>query len=360
MTIKINPFAQIFEVFRSFVSSDTLYNLRRQSTGSKIAYSAIISILTGLLVCILSAFIISTNKSLTQFMNNLPEFYYSNGEFYCEDRFEECETNTYVLIDTSQTQFTQEHVKSALTKPNISQVLLVSKTNIITYKSLTGEYQDMKISDFMWVLQLQSLSKQQVLSEYKGFIIKVAMLFSLIYIPYQFAKLFFVSLILALIALIINAACNTRETFSTLYWMSFYIQSAFMIILSIAKPLIKLKGGIFTIVCLVLFIFIMYRTLKHGEPVRKPVTFTNSNDDFDDFMHQDAYPIPPAAPSPLNNTNTVSTLSPFDTTNPSTNIDTAPYNSADAYPDSTYNAADDSNSTESSQNFSGLSLKKDN
>ena len=193
MTIKINPFAQIFEVFRSFVSPDTLYNLRRQSTGSKIAYSAIISILTGLLVCVLSAFIISTNKYLTQFMNNLPEFYYSNGEFYCEDRFEECETNTYVLIDTSQTQFTQEHVKSALTKPNISQVLLVSKTNIITYKSLTGEYQDMKISDFMWVLQLQSLSKQQVLSEYKGFIFKVAMLFSLIYIPYQFAKLFFVS-----------------------------------------------------------------------------------------------------------------------------------------------------------------------
>lgn len=348
MTIKINPFTQIFEAFRSLVSSDALYNLRRQSTGSKIAYSAILSILTGLLVCGLSAFILSTNKVLTQFMNNLPEFYYLNGEFYCEDKFEECETNTYLLIDTSQTQFTQDHVKSALTKPNISQVLLVSKTNIITYKSLTGEYQDMKLSDLMGVLQLQSLSKQQTLSEYKGFIFKVAMLCSLIYIPYQFAKLFSVSLILALIALIINAACNTKENFSTLYWMSFYIQSAFMIILSIAKPLLKLKGGVFTIVCLILFIFIMYRTLKRGEPVKKPVTFTNSNDDFDDFMRQDTYPIPPAAPSP------------FDTTNPSTNIDNAPYNSADAYPDSTYNAADDSNSTESSQNFSGLSLKKDN
>lgn len=38
-------------------------------------------------------------------MNNLPEFYYSNGEFYCEDKFEESSSGTYMLIDTSQTQF---------------------------------------------------------------------------------------------------------------------------------------------------------------------------------------------------------------------------------------------------------------
>lgn len=184
------------------------------------------------------------------------------------------------------------------------------------------------------------------------------MLYSLIYIPYPFAKLFFVSLILALIALIINAACNTKETFSTLYWISFYIQSAFIMILSIGNFLTNLKGSIFTIVCLVLFIFIMYRTLKRGESVMKPVTFTNSDDDFDNFMRQDAYPIPPTAPSPLNNTNTVS--SPFDMPDNSSNINTIPYNSVNAYADSTDNTTEITSSTEASRNFSGLSLKKDN
>ena len=75
-------------------------------------------------------------------------------------------------------------------------------------------------------------------------------------------------------------------------------------------------------------------------------------------MGQDAYSIPPAAPSPLNNTNTLS--SPFDMPDTSPNMDTIPYNSVNAYANSTDNTAENSSSTESSQNFSGLSLKKDN
>lgn len=359
MTTKINPFAQILGAFQSFASSDALYDLRRQSTGSKMIYSVIISILTGLLVCSLTAFTLSTNKYITQFMESLPDFYYLDGEFHCEKKWEECADDTYVLVDTSQTQFTKEHVKSALTKPNVSEVLLISQTNIITYKALTGEYQDMRFSDLMGLLQLQSFSRQQIVSKYKGFIFKVALLYSLLYIPYQFAKLFFVSLILALIALIINAACNTKENFSTLYWMSFYIQSAFMMILSVAKPLSNIKGGIFTVIFLALFIFIMYRTLKRGEPVGTPVTFVNSNDDFDDFMRQDISPTAPAASSPLSYTNTASTPSPFDTSSPSSTTDT-PYDRANDSSDSDDNTEKHSNSTASSQTFSGLSLKKDN
>lgn len=354
MTTKINPFIQIFEAFRGFVFSAALYNLRKQSTGSKIAYSVIISILTGLLICVLYAFTFVSDKELTQYMNDLPEFYYSNGEFYCEEKYEGYGVDSYILIDTSQTQFTQEQVKTALTNSNKSEVLLLSKTNIIIYKSLTGEYQDMKLSDFMGILQIQSLSKQQVLSGYKGFIFKVAMFCSLVVIPYQFAKLFFISLILALIALIINAACNTKESFPTLYWVSFYMQSAFMIILTICKPFLNLKGSIYTVVCLILFIITMFRTLKRGEPVRNPATYTNLNDDFDNFMRQDTYTTPPTTTSPFDNTYTrPSTTSPFDGTNSND-----PYKNANTYTESSYHAADSSNSTEQPQRSSGLSLKK--
>jgi len=352
MITKINPFAQIYEAFRGFVFSDAFHNLRKQSTGSKIAYSVIISLLTGLLICALYAFTFVSDKELTQHMNDLPEFYYLDGEFYCEENFEATGTDSYILIDTSQTQFTQEQAKTALTHSNKSEILLISKTNIIIYKSLTGEYQDMKLSDFMGILGIQNLSKQQVLSEYKGFIFKVAMFCSLFVVPYQFAKLFFISLILALIALIINAACNTKENFSTLYWISFYMQSAFMIILSICKPFLTLNGNIYTVVCLILFIFTMYRTLKHGEPAAKPVSYTNLNNDFDNFMRQDTYTAPPAT-SAFDNTYTTPTTAPFDSINSN-----APYSNTNTYTESSHNATDSSNSTEQPQRSSGLSLKK--
>lgn len=356
MTTKINPFVQIFEAFRGFTFTGAFYNLRKQSTGSKIAYSIIISIFTGLLLCALEAVSLITDKELNQFMNDLPEFYYSNGEFYCEDRFEESASGTYMLIDTSQTQFTQNHIKSALTDSNITGVLLISKTNIITYKTLTAEYQEMKLSDFMNVFQIQSLSKQQILSEYKGFIFKIAMIISLGVIPFQFVKLFFVSLILALIALIINVACSSKESFPTLYWISFYIQSVFMIILAIGKPFLSLSGSSFTIACLLFFIIIMYLTLKHGEPVIKPIMSSNYNDDFDNFMRQDADMAPTSSPSAFDNTNTASSSTSFDTTD----FNTEPsYGSANTYTEPSYNNTDTMNPSEPPKSSSGLSLKKE-
>lgn len=333
MNTKINPFAQILEAFRGFTFSGSFYNLRRQSTGSKIVYSIIISIFTGLLLCALEAFSFSTDKEVTQFMNDLPEFYYSNGEFYCEDKFEESSSGTYMLIDTSQAQFTQNHVKSALTDSSITDVLLISKTNIITYKTLTGEYQDMKLSDLLDVFQIQALSKQQVLSGYKGFIFKVAMIISLVIIPCQFIRLFSASLILTLIALIINAICGSKESFSTLYWISFYIQSVFMIILAIGKPFLSLSSSSLTIACLLLFIITMHHTLKHGEPeVKTTVVSNHFNDDFDDFMRQE-------------------------TVTPSTSYDSS-YGDADTYTEPFGNNTD-TNSAKPQKSSSGLSLKKE-
>lgn len=345
MTTKINPFVQIFEAFRGFTVSGAFYNLRKQSTGSKIIYSLIISIFTGLLLCALEAVSLITDKELNQFMNDLPEFYYSNGEFYCEDAYESSDSGTYVLIDTSQTQFTQNHVKAALTDSSITQVLLVGQNNIVSYRTFTGEYQDVKISDLMNAFQIQALSKQQVLYEYKGFIFKVAMFISIGVIPFQFIRLFFSSLILTLIALIINAAFNSKESFSTLYWISFYIQSVFMIILAIGRPLLSISGSAFTIACLILFVIVMSRTLKQGEPVLKPVMSSNYNDDFDNFMRQDADMAPTSSPSAFDNTNTASSSTSFDTTD----FNTEP----------SYSNTDTANSSEQPKSFSGLSLKKE-
>ena len=134
MNRKINPFAQIYEAFRGFTYTNAFYNLRRQSTGSKIAYSFIVSILTTVLLCGLYAIQITTNKELNQFLNSLPEFSYSNGEFYCENRYETAQDGTYLLVDTTQDKFGESQVKSALSNSDITQIMLISRTNIVTYK----------------------------------------------------------------------------------------------------------------------------------------------------------------------------------------------------------------------------------
>ncbi|MDE6627117.1 MAG: DUF1189 domain-containing protein [Lachnospiraceae bacterium] len=286
MTTKINPFAQIYEAFKGFSFSDSFYNLRRQSTGSKILYSIIISILTSLVFCGLSAFKIASDKDLNQTLNDLPDFSYANGELYCAGQYDINQSGTYLLIDTNQNEFTENHMRSILNDSSTSQALMLSKTNMVMYRGTTGEYQNMTWNDFMGALGIQTFSKQMLLSGYRGVIYKVATVLFFIMIPYQFIKLFFITLLLTLVALICNATSHTDKDFPTLYWISFYIESVLLIIIAILKPLSVLRGSSLTIACIVLFAITMTNTLKHGEPapaVSRPVS-GGLNDDFDDFI----------------------------------------------------------------------------
>lgn len=354
MITKINPFAQIYEAFKGFTYSGSFYNLRKQSTGSKILYSIIISIITSLLLCGIYAVQFATDKTLNQFLNDLPEFTYVNGEFYCDSKYEDSANGTYILIDTTQNEYTQSHLQNIVQDSSIKQVMLISRTNIISYRSLTGEYRNMTLSDFLGVFGIQSFSKLQVVSGYKGLIYKVAMIIALIAIPLQFEKLFFTSLLLTLVALIINAVYHTDEDFPTLYWISFYMQSVFMMIIAIGKPLLNFKGITLGIACLILFIIRMSQTLKKGEPAaaQSLISSTSLSDDFDSFMK---------------NTDTVSTPTAFgdvdsntrytggDTDN--TNSYADPFSTTNTYEEPSYNNADTVSTEEASSSSSGLSLK---
>ncbi|MCM1497885.1 MAG: DUF1189 domain-containing protein [Clostridium sp.] len=286
MIKKINPFVQIYEAIKGFSFSDSFYNLRRQSTGSKILYAMIISVLTSLLLCYLFAFNIASDKELNQTLNDLPDFSYANGELYCAEQCNITEDETCILIDTTQNEYTEANLRSMLNDSNFTQLLMMSKTNIVIYRGTTGEYQNMSWNDFMGVFGIQSFSKQQLLSGYRKVIYSICTIVFLFTIPFQFIKLFFMSLILTLIALICNSASHADKDFPTLYWISFYIESIFLIIIAIFQPLGILGGSARTIACLIFFIITMTNTLKHGDPTLAasgPVS-NGSNDDFDRFM----------------------------------------------------------------------------
>lgn len=357
MITKINPFAQIYEAFRGFTDSDAFYHLRRQSTGSKIIYSLIISILAALMMCGFTVFQIITDKDFNNALTNMPEFSYLDGEFNCEKSYSIPSDGKYLVLDSQvdkwDTAILQQQVQgnagkgyqdfqTALDDSSITEIMLVSKTNLISYKKYTGQFSEMSLAEFFNIFNISAFSKQTILDGYKGFAIKVGLLCVLFVFPYQFGKLFFITLLLSLIALIINAICGSKEQFSTLYWITFYMQSIILLIKIIGDAFLSFGGSALTIACLLFYICMMYRTLKDGEPVEKPVTAYNTNDDLDDFLQN------PTSPEPVR--------SPFDTQTPDT---TSSYNT-DIFNDANYSSPFPDAAPEtpdSAKPASGLSLK---
>lgn len=375
MITKINPFAQIYEAIRGFTDPDAFYTLRKQSTGSKLAFSLIISVLAAFMICGFTVFHIITDKKLENTLTTLPAFSYVNGEFFCEQAYALPSQNKYLILNSeiekwdsailqqqalgNATQGYQDF-QNALNDSNITEIMLISKTNMVSYKKYTGQFSEMTLSEFFNIFGITAFSKQGIIDGYKGFSIKVGLLCSLFVFPYQLVKLFFVALILSLIALIINAVCGSKEQFPTLYWISFYMQSIILLIKIIGDSFLDFGGFTLTIACLLYYICMMYRTLKSGEPMAKTITSYNTNNDLDDFL-QSSYTTPETVKSPFD-TQAADTF-PYDT-----DISPAPHNNdasfhthnMDTFNNTDYSntsLGDTSENTESPKPSSGLSLK---
>ncbi len=357
MITKINPFAQIYEAFRGFTEPGAFYHLRRQSTGSKIVYSLIISILAALMICGFTVFQIITNKDFNNALTNMPEFSYLDGEFNCEKSYSIPSDRKYLILDSQvdkwdidilaqqvqgNAQKGYQDFQTALDDSSINEIMLISKTNLVSYKKYTNQFSEMSLAELFNILNISAFSKQTIIDGYKGFSIKVGLLCALFIFPYQFGKLFLMTLLLSLVALIINAICGSKEQFSTLYWITFYMQSIILLIKIIGDAFLSFGGFTLTIACFLFYICMMYRTLKNGEPVQKPVTSYNTNDDLDDFLQN------PTTPEPVR--------SPFDPQTPDTtnSYNTDIFNDANTSSPSSDNT---SGTVDSAKPVSGLSLK---
>ncbi len=300
MYTKVNPFIQTIEAFKGFYSPESLYNLRKQSTGSKILYSIIIGILLAFIICGWVVLEINTDKEFENELQQLPNFSFASGSFYFEEEVALAADTSYLIIDTDQNEWELETLQQqafgtttngykvfqeALNDTSVTQVMLISRTNIVTYKKYSGEFIEMSLFELFGVFGIQTFSKDIILDSYKGFVAKMGVIFGLFIAPYQISNLFFTTLFLALVALIINAACKSSESFATLYWISFYIQSVLMIIKAIGADILNINDIIMSGVCFIVYIVIMVRTLRKGDVTLQPATVYNINDDLDDYLN---------------------------------------------------------------------------
>jgi hypothetical protein len=85
-------------------------------------------------------------------------------------------------------------------------------------------------------------------------------------VPFSFGGLFLVSLFYGVLALLLKNVAKSNDEFNTLYWISFYINIAFILLKTLIKNTLPLGGGIISTIFFALFFIIMVKTLKDGDP----------------------------------------------------------------------------------------------
>lgn len=275
-----NPFLQIIKSYEGLGSSDVYYNLRRQKTGSKIVCALIVAVLLVIITFGISAGKLCADKDLSDFVNEMPDFRFENGSFYVEKKYETTTTDTYVLVDTSVPAYYNDTdnsgligsvdispiVKSTGEKSGVTQAMFVSETNLIQVNFITGQIQELKFSEISSIFQIKSFSKSSIQSGYKSFIVKWAVILGLLWLPVRFGLLFLTALIYCILAQIGKAITKSEDDFNTIYWIAFYINIAFVIVKTLIKNLIPFGGGMLNMLFFALFIFIILKTLKDGDP----------------------------------------------------------------------------------------------
>ena len=280
MTETYNPFVQIAKSFEGFAHSNVYYKLRRQSTGSKILCALIVTLLLNLITFGISAAKLAGDKDIEAFINDMPDFTYSNATFSLEKRYETTTSDTYVLIDTDVSYYyngtddggyinpvnVAPLLQNVTSKNNITQAMFISESNIVIINLTTNQVQQMKFSELSAVLHIPDFSKASIQTGYKGFIIKWAVILGLIWIPFRFAGLFLAGLFYCILAQIVKSLAKSTDDFNTIYWISFFISIAFSIIKTLIKNTLPLGGGMLNTLFFALFLILIVKTLKEGNP----------------------------------------------------------------------------------------------
>ncbi len=307
MTETMNPFKQLCEAVKAFGDTPIFYKLRRQSTGSKILYAVIVSCIACAFTFLVQGWKISENRSLAEFIDDIPNFMYCEGQMFLDEKYEFAVEQYYVYADTDVASWNEPgevagegvDISSKLEQisknNNIDEGFFISKTNLIQFKNLKSypSYTNLKWTELFGLFHIDNLSKAEVKGGYKGVILKGSLILFLLAIPFRGIGLFFYALLWTLVALIMNAILNSEEKFTTLYWMCFYIQSVIMILVAFLKLFFTIKTSLLLVALLGCYIIVFIRILQTGEPgipieIPSYAGTTSSvilDDDFDQFMN---------------------------------------------------------------------------
>ncbi len=308
MIEKINPFKQIIETMKAFYYTEIFYRLRRQSTGSKFLVALIASAIACFCTFIIGGWKFGRDKAWDEIMQAMPDFTYSDGQLVCEATYDKKVDEFYLVVDTDVNAWTiagqdkeakgidvTNKINKVMQDSSVDKAVFVSRTNMVMVQKRGNEisHSKEKWTDVFGLFGITGLTKAQVQGGYKRVIMMIAAILFFVVLPFRMLGVFFYAMLWAIIALLLNAIHKSEEDFTTLYWISFYMQISFMVIIALLKLFVSWRTRVTVIALLIYYIIMMSRVLKNGAPVENVSAnyggssgFGAVQDDFTSFMRE--------------------------------------------------------------------------
>lgn len=274
---KINPFIQPIECFLGYAQPGKYWDLREQSGGSKFVFALIMSIIVCCITFGIGGYTFANSKGIKGLIQEVPNFSYSDGVLDLDGQIIFTEDETCLVVDTSVNAYhnyasddgvdASELIEQKFTKEYVTQMILVSATNIVSVKGFgrTYQVQELTFDQLMGEFGIHQFDSQMLKNGVKPFIIKLYLIIGLVVFPFRLGWLYFMPLLWAVVALIVSGIPNKGMNFSEAYWISFYLQSTFVLIKAIIGLFFNMSTLISLIVFGAIFVVMILRIINNPE-----------------------------------------------------------------------------------------------
>ena len=184
-------------------------------------------------------------------MKELPSFSLKDGKLEVSEKYEkeDEEGGLYILVDTSKESFSEDDISKEMLS-----VLLISKSNIITYNNLSGVsglVQEQKFSDFKNAIVNNETIADMAPIIYIGMIILYVIMYILTLLRYLLSALFY-----ALVLYILSRVMTANISYGTIFKIALFAQTIGSIVMAVANfiggPIFVMAGSTFAMIVTVL------------------------------------------------------------------------------------------------------------
>lgn len=213
------------------------------------------------------------NQVVDVIEESCPNFELSNGEFSIDQPFNFDQDGTYLVIDDSITNITEDSIKDLIVENLYSQIIILGKDSFGMYNN--GQIQCYNLSDINLSFSKTSLI-DQFIPTMKPIVLGCVVIFYLIYVGFYYLAAWIMSLITNLICKIMKKDIDEKERFriTVLAKLPVFIIS---VILGLFTPL---SIGIWLGALLVIIYVVVIVKLYSDEPDYYNIEENNYSSDY--------------------------------------------------------------------------------
>lgn len=260
---KFNFFQQIYT---AVMKPAQYFKLSKVGGGRLTGFVFLFVLLLSLFTTVPMTFELFGANGVTKVLHeDLPDFKMANGELTVADRFEKKEGLTYILVDTNIEKFTSDDVDHLY-----NEVILVSKTNIITYQN--SKMQEVRFAD------LGNLSfDKNIINVILPFIYIIFFMVLIFIYLFMVAGYYITALLYSLVGLIVSGVSHINLPYGRIFKVAIYgkvTASILNVILDLINGLVgnSIPGFVGTLISIIVTCtYVVYGTLSHhNESTQEP------------------------------------------------------------------------------------------